>query len=87
MDSLYDVSTIIEDSPDVLRVHGTREVGVAVVSAVLLRVAARGLLGDLKEVVPDEVFRSREFPIRPLVYFRRSLRGKHVMDKFWEIFF
>ena len=87
MDSLYDVSTIIEDSPDVLRVHGTREVGVAVVSAVLLRVAARGLLGDLKEVVPDKVFCSREFSIRPLVYFRSSLRGEHVMDKFGKIFF
>ena len=42
MDSLDDVSTIIEDSPDVLRVHGTREVGVAVVSAVLLGVPLEG---------------------------------------------
>ena len=87
MDSLDDISTIIEHSPDVLRVHGTREVGVAVVSTVLLRVPARGLLRDLKEVVPDKVFRSREFSIRPLIYFRCRLGGKHVMNKFGEIFF
>ena len=36
---LNDVATIVKDSPDVLRIHGTGEVGVAVVSAVAARCA------------------------------------------------
>ena len=84
---LDNVPAVVEDPANIFRVHGAGEVGVAVVGAVLLRVPARGLLRDLKEVVPDKVFCSREFSIRPLVYFRSSLRGEHVMDKFGKIFF
>ena len=85
--SLDDVSTVVEHPSDVLGVHSAGEVRVAVVRAVLLGVPAARLLRYLEEVVPDEVFGSSEFLIRPLFYFRCCLRWKHVVDKFGKIFF
>ena len=51
MYTLDNVSTVVEDLPNVFCVYGTGEVWVAVVSAVLLGVPAAGLLADLQEVV------------------------------------
>ena len=85
MHPLDNVPAVIEHAPDVLRVDCAREMRIAMVRAVLLRVPAAGLLRYLKEIVPDKVFRSCEFLIRPLIYFLLTLGGQHVVDEFWEV--
>ena len=85
MNPLDDISTVIEDPPDVLCVHSTCEVWVAVMRAVLLGVPATGLLRYLKEIVPDKVFRTCEFLLRPLVYLLLTLGRQRVVDVLWKI--
>lgn len=57
MHPLDDVPAVVEDAADVLRVHGAREVRVAVVLAVA------GGRADAQEQVPDEEFRPRDFGV------------------------
>ena len=47
VDSLDDVPTVIKHPFDIFRIDGAREMGVAVMSTVLFRVPARGLLRNL----------------------------------------
>ena len=85
MDPLDNVPAVIKDPADVLRVDGAGEVGVAVVGGVLLGIPLRGLLGDLKEIVPDEVLGPGELPIGPGVNFRHGLGRHGVVHEFREI--
>lgn len=50
MHPLNDITTVIEDAPDVFCVHRTGKVGVTIVPAVSARRA------DPQKLVPDEVF-------------------------------
>lgn len=86
MNSLYDVSAIVENSTYIFCIYCTSEVRVAVVRAVLLRVSPRGLLRNLEEIVAYEVFGSSEFFICSLVDLRLGFWWEHVVDKFREIF-
>ena len=63
VDALDDVSAVVEDSPDVLGVYGAGEVRVAVVGTVLLAFSLTGLLGNLEEIVPDEVLGPGELAV------------------------
>lgn len=85
MHPLDDIPTVIEDPPDVLCVHSAREVRIAVVGAVLLGVTTTRLLRYLKEIVPDEVFRSCKFSFRALIYFLLTLWRQHVVDELREV--
>ena len=87
MHSLDDVTTVVEDSSNIFRVNSAGEVRVAVVGRMLFGVTARWLLRDLQEVVPDEVFCTCEFSVRPLLYLLSTLRGQHVVDKLRKIVF
>ena len=87
MNSLNDVSTIVEDPPDVLRVDGAGEVGITVMCIMLFAVGLTTLLRNLKEIIPDEVLGPRELPVRPLVYLLLGLRRYHVVHKLREVIF
>ena len=63
MDPLDDVSAVIEHPPDVLGVDSARKMGVAVVGTVLLAFSLTGLLGNLEEIVPDEVLGPSELAV------------------------
>ena len=83
---MNDVSAIVKDSADVLRVYRAREVRITMVGAMLLGVSPRRLLRNLEEIISDEVFGSSKLFVGALVDLRLSFRGKHVVDKLWEIF-
>lgn len=63
MNALDDVSAVIEHPPDVLGVDSARKMGVAVVGTVLLAFSLTGLLGNLEEIVPDEVLGPGELAV------------------------
>ena len=85
MDPLDDVPAVVEDPADVLRVDGAGEMGVAVVGGVLLGVPLRGLLGDLKEIVPDEVLGPSKLPICPAVDLGHGFGRHGIVHKFGEV--
>ena len=87
VDSLNDISTIVEDSTDILRVDCAGEVGITVMCVMLFAVGLTTLLRNLKEIIPDEVLGPRELPVRPLVYLLLGFRRYHVVHKLREVFF
>lgn len=87
VDPLNDVPAVVEHPPDVLCVHGTGEVGVAMMGTVLLSISPTLLLADLKEIVSDEVFGSCELLVCTLVHLWLGLRRQHVVNKLGEKFF
>lgn len=74
-----DVSAVVEYAADVLRVHGTGEVWVAVVLAVSTGRA------DAQEFISDEVLCSNDFWV--FSCFNNSIRGSLVVCKFLKILF
>lgn len=85
MDPLDNVPAVVKDPADVLSVNGAGEVGVAVVGGVLLGVPLRCLLGDLKEIVPDEVLGPGELAVCPAVNFGHGFGRHGVVHKLGEV--
>jgi len=85
VDTLNDVSAVVEDPPDVLGVHRAGEVGVAVVRAVLPTVRPARLLAYLQEVISYKVLGSGELFVCASVYLRAGLRRDHIVHELGEV--
>lgn len=85
MYALDNVSAIVKDSPDILGVDGACKMGVAVVGTVLFRVPLRRLLGNLQEIVPDEVLGPGELAVGPGLDLGGGLGGHGVEHEIGEV--
>ena len=89
MHSLYNVTTIVENPSDVFGVDCASEVWIAMVGTMLFVVSTlTGMLRDLQEIIPNEVFGPRKFPVCTLLFdFGLCFRWHYVVHKFREVIF
>ena len=88
MHSLYNVTTVIEHPSDVFCVDCSSKMGIAMVGIMLLVISLTGVLRNLQEIIPNEVFGPRTFSIFTLLFnFGLCFRWYYVVHKFREVIF
>ena len=88
MHSLYNVTTIVENPPYVFRIDCASKMGIAMMRTMLFVISLTGVLRNLQEIIPNEVFGPRNFPICTLLFNFGLCLGRHdVVYKLREVIF
>ena len=88
MHSLYDVTAVIKNPSNVFCIDCASKMGITMVGIMLLVISLTGVLRNLLEIIPNEVFGPRKFSICTLLfYFGLFFRWHNIVHKFREVIF